>query len=131
MEFVDQWPCTCLAYFASEAKRLAAGLAFDIVECADTLNGFGRNRRTVGHLDVVELTPDVRPAGSFDDFTALIKVMESGLAIGLQNARELAQMLPGMFTLAIFRVGEPHGWRCILTCRAIIAHIGPQSCHFR
>jgi len=37
-------------------------------------------------------------------------------------------MLPGMFALAIFRVGEPNGRRHIQARRAIIAHVGPQSC---
>ena len=40
--------------------------------------------------------------------STLVEMMEAGIAVGLQYAEELAQMLFRMFALAIFRVYEPH-----------------------
>ena len=66
-------------------------------------------------------------ACGFDDPATFVEMMESSIGIGLQDPGEEAQMLLGMFSLAILRVGEPHSWRHVTTCRAVIAHIGPES----
>jgi hypothetical protein len=49
------------------------------------------------------------PARGFYDPAAFVEMMESSIAIGLEHAGEETQMLFGMFSLAILRVGEPHG----------------------
>src|ERR1700733_6346782 len=77
-------------------------------------------------MDVVELAPCMSPAGGFDDPAAFVEMMESSIGVGLQNTGEEAKMLLGMFSLAILRVGEPHGWWHITTRRSIVAHIGPE-----
>src|SRR5450631_1480967 len=81
-------------------------------------------------MDVVELTPCVSPARGFDDLAAFVEMMKSSIGIGLQNTRKGVQMLPGMFSLAILCVGEPHGWRHITSRWSIVAHIGPEPCSF-
>ncbi len=81
----------------------------------------------MGYLQVVELAPHVRPAGRFLDLSAFIKMMESGVGIGLQDAAEAAQMFSRMLTTTIRRVGKPHRCRCVVTGRTIIPHIGPQA----
>ena len=59
MEFFDQRSGSCLTDLATKIGRLAADLAFDVVECSDALDSFGCDRRAVGYLDVVELAPNV------------------------------------------------------------------------
>jgi hypothetical protein len=44
MEFFDQRSGPCLTDLASQISRLAADLALDVIECSDTLDGFGCNR---------------------------------------------------------------------------------------
>ena len=44
MEFFDQRCGPCLANLASQLGRLAADLAFDVVECADAMDSFRGNR---------------------------------------------------------------------------------------
>src|ERR1700728_439820 len=78
-------------------------------------------------MDVVELAPCMSPAGGFHDPAAFVEMMESSIGIGLQNTGEEAQMLLGMFSLAILRIGEPHSWWDITAGRSIVAHIGPKS----
>jgi hypothetical protein len=65
-------------------------------------------------------------ACGFDDPAAFVEMMESSIAIGLQDTGEVAQMLLGMFSLTIFRVGEPHSWWHITACWTVIAHVGPE-----
>ena len=77
-------------------------------------------------MDVVELAPYMSPAGGFYDPAAFVEMMESSIGVGLQNTGEDAQMLLGMFSLAILRVGEPHSWWHITARRSIVAHIGPE-----
>ena len=83
--------------------------------------------RAVGYLDVIELAPDVCPACGLNDPAAFIKVMKTRIAIRLQDAGEVGEMLLRMLPLTIFRVGEPYRWRCIVSSSAVIAHIGPES----
>jgi hypothetical protein len=65
-------------------------------------------------------------ACGFHDPAAFVEMMEPSIRIGLQDTGKMAQMLLRMFSLAIFRVGEPHGRRHITARRSIVAHIGPQ-----
>src|ERR1700692_2634517 len=79
------------------------------------------------HMDVVELAPGMSPACNFVDGAVSVKMMESGVRIRLQCTRIILQMPSRMFALAVFRVSEPHGWSSGITCRTIIAYVGPQS----
>jgi hypothetical protein len=58
--------------------------------------------RTMRLLQVVELAPDMRPARDFLNAPILfIELVESGIGICLQRSPKRAQMLFGMFALAI------------------------------
>ena len=64
-------------------------------------------------MEIVELAPHVGRARSFLDASVSIEMMEARIAIGLQRAAEVAQMLARMFSLAIGRVGKPYGGSCL------------------
>ena len=46
--------------------------------------------------------------------------------VHLQHPAELAQVLPGMFTAAVFRILEPCRWVCTVTPSAVVSHICPD-----
>src|ERR1700685_2438565 len=78
-------------------------------------------------MNVVELAPYMSPACGFDDPAAFVEMVEPSIGVGLQNTGEGTQVLPGMFSLAILRIGEPHSWRHITARWTVIADIGPES----
>src|SRR5579859_5673798 len=84
----------------------------------------------MGYVQVVKLPAHVSPAGSFLDATVTVEVVESGIAIGLQDAVEAAQVLAWMFASAIRGEAEPHRRWCLVARRPVIAHIGPQTSGF-
>src|ERR1700733_1648687 len=77
-------------------------------------------------MDVIELAPCMSPASGLDDPAPFVEMMKSSIGIGLQNTGKRVQMLPGMFSLAIHCVGEPHSWRHMTARWSIVAHIGPE-----
>ena len=46
--------------------------------------------------------------------------------VHLQHPAELAQVLPGMFTAAVFRILEPDRGVCAVAPGAVVSHIGPD-----
>ena len=56
-------------------------------------------------MDVVELAPHVRPAGGFFDLLA-VELIEAGIGIGLQHAREACKVGSRSLALAIGAVTE-------------------------
>lgn len=86
-----------LANCAPLVRRPAANLLFNRVERADALDGFCGNRRGGRHMQIVEPAPHVRPAGRLLNAASLIQMMKARIAIRLQNAGEVRQMLFGMF----------------------------------
>ena len=87
--------------------------------------------RSMRDVDLVELAPRVRPAGDFDDPSTFIKLMEAGVGIGLERTVVELQVLPGVLSLAVGRVGEPHGWRGRIARWPVIANIGPEPSGLR
>src|SRR3569832_2912088 len=53
-------------------------------------------------------------------------MMEACIGISLQSSGEVLQMLPRMFSSAIFRIGEPISGSLLLACRPVVANIGPE-----
>jgi hypothetical protein len=78
MEFSKQRPCLKLAKFAPLLSRLASYLGLYLVELGNALNRGSSEWRVMGHMQVVELAPDVRPAGCLLDPAAFVKMMEAG-----------------------------------------------------
>ncbi len=76
-------------------------------------------------MDVVELAPDVSPAGDLGDLLA-VEPVEPGIAVGVEIAPERPQMLGRALRLAVGRVAEQHGGRRIAGVAALVANIGPQ-----
>ena len=56
------------------------------VQSCDAFDRFGRNRRVVRFHQLVELAPDVSPAGGLLNAAILVQLVEAGIGIGLQNA---------------------------------------------
>src|SRR5215472_10033641 len=81
----------------------------------------------MGLVDVIKFASNMGPTCSFLNPAILIKMMETSVRIRLQNPREAAQMLLGMFSAMIGRVGKPHcRWRGVMG-RTVITHIGPEA----
>ncbi len=97
-----------LAYLAAHLRRLAADAALDRIKSGDALDGLAGDGGVVGDLDVVELAAHMRPAGRLADAAGVVKMMEAGVAIGLQGPGEAVQMPARMLAFAVRRVGEPH-----------------------
>ena len=66
------------------------------------------------------------PAGSFDDVAAAVDFRESRIAVGLQNAVKVTQMLLRVLSVAIGTVREPNCRRGLARRRPLVAHIRPQ-----
>ena len=115
------------AYTPTLLRQAAADLLFDAIERTDPAQRLLGDRRLGGLEDLKMLAPRVRPACGFQQRVAgsVVQAVESGVAIGLQNAAEILQVLTRMFTLAIRRVAQQHcGW--IGAARGpIIAHVRP------
>jgi hypothetical protein len=100
-QIVDQWPRSCASDLLALVGRSATDLALDGIQSADAFDGFSSNRRSERYMEIVELAPYMGPARSFLDAAISIEMMEAGVAIRLQRAAEVAQMLARMFSLAI------------------------------
>src|SRR5690606_18631366 len=90
---------------------LTADLLFDRIQLADAIERLERERRLRGLMDVVELSPHVRPARRFFDRMLRIIVVEqpveAGGPVGLQHALEGLQARARMHACAIWAVCEP------------------------
>lgn len=62
-------------------------------------------------VDVIELAPQMGTTSCFLNADIFIKMMETGIGISLQNAREGPKMLLGMLAFMVGRIGEPNRWR--------------------
>jgi hypothetical protein len=82
-------------------------------------------------VDVMELAAGMSPAGCFANPASVIQMVKTGIRVGLQRAGEILQVLARMFAPAIRRVGEPNGGCGVVTCRTVIAHIGPEPAGLR
>src|SRR5579863_9396822 len=123
MERVQQRTSTTAASLPTLFGRSAPDITFDRVQLCDPLQCLGGQRRSMRHLQVIELAPHMGPTGRFLDLSALIKMMKSCVGIRLQDAAEAAQMLAWMLATPIRRVRKPHPWRRAIACRTIIANI--------
>jgi hypothetical protein len=90
-----------LADGASKVRRQATGGVLDTVERADLLQRLAGKRRAVGLVEIEELAPDMSPAGDFADPAGLVQFAEAGIAVGLQDAAEAAEMALRTDALAV------------------------------
>jgi hypothetical protein len=52
-------------------------------------------------VHIEEFAPHMRPAGGFDDLAAGKRLIEAGVAVGMDDASELLEMLARVLALAI------------------------------
>ena len=72
---------------------------------------FAGNRRRSGGGELVEVTPDMRPAERQPDVATLGELAVTGIAIDLQDALEALQMGHRPLGFAIGRVDIGDAWR--------------------
>src|SRR3546814_13802393 len=115
-----------LACLASHLGQSAPHLCFDRIQfsnASENMQGLGA-ALLLGNI--VELASNMGPASGFCNPTTVVKGIEPGIPIGLNNALEAFKMTLGMLTFAIRRVSEPHRRRLLAGCGPVIAHIRPQ-----
>jgi hypothetical protein len=91
MKLIEQRTSACLPDLGPGLSRVAANLAFDVIERTDTLDRFGSDRSSVG---------------SFDDPSAFVEMMKTRIAIGLKDAGEACDVLLRTLAFTIFRVAN-------------------------
>jgi len=124
---VEQRPGPCATNRAAFLRRSPLDLLLDPVEGGDALNSFGCDGRVVRLQQVEELASDVRHARCLLNRSAFVKLIKTCEGVGLQDAFKLGQMALRVFSLAVRRIGEPHRRRGVITCRAVVANIGPEA----
>src|SRR6266581_5672247 len=67
----------------------------------------------------------MRPAAGFDDPSAGEQFVETGIAVGVDDAAKVVQMGPWMFALAVGRVEEQGRRRPRIGKRPFVAHVEP------
>ena len=111
----------------SMVRRLAVDPLLDGVELADPFQRLARQRRCAAcGVDVVELAPDVCPAGGLHDQATLIQSAEPGIAVGLQHAAKPRQVRPRVLAAAVRRVAIAHCRRRRAGIGSLVAQVGPE-----
>ena len=78
-----------MAHAATFFRLPSANVRFHGVEFADPPQRFGRHRRVVCDMQIVELPPHVCPARRFLNSSTLVKRVEPRVRIRLQPAAEI------------------------------------------
>src|SRR5579863_579311 len=76
-------------------------------------------------MDVVELAPGMCPAGRLIYMVA-VEMMEARIGVSLQCSGEVLQMLPRVFSSAVFRIGEPDSGSGLFARWSVVANISPE-----
>ncbi len=106
-------------------RRPAADGRLDPIQLAYLRQGLRRDRRLGTVVDVEDLAPGVRPTADLDD-PLTIELVEAGIGVGLQEAREAGQVRRRPFALAVRRKEEDRRRRAGITRRPVVADIDPQ-----
>ena len=106
MEGFDLWLGLMLPDSIALVGKLAFDLALDVIELTNAIERVLGDLRFGSGPDVVEVAPEMRPAGGFTELGAaigpyLIESFEASVSIGLQDTGAVLQMLAGMFALSI------------------------------
>ena len=120
-------------------RRLAVDLSFDVEDRIDALHRLERHRRDDGKLAAClggdvgeheERASCMRPAGGLSDRPSLaarlVQSVETGVAVGLQDAAIAVQVTLDVLAGAVARVEEHCRGRIAATERTIVAHIDPE-----
>ena len=103
-------------------SRTAADLTLDLIAAGNPLQRLARQRRLIVIILLFkEPSSHMSHEGSLDNVACMLLPGELGIVVGLQNAPELAQMLPRMLT---FRgVAIEHRWLIDAGELSIVANI--------
>jgi hypothetical protein len=96
---------SCLPHLLSMFGGMAADLRFDGIQRAELRQHRGGQRRLRGSMELVERSPQVRPAeGERHRGVGAIpgQPLEPGIAVDLQHTTEVAQVGGGADVLAVF-----------------------------
>ena len=129
-EIVDQGASHALTNPLSLFGRQFDGGALD-VQVPDALQRLARNRRVGGDMDVVEVSPHMRPARDLGHARglpvgSLVKRPKAGIAVRLQEAMEVGQLRARVLGLAIGRIAIDDRWRCPAAERPFVAQVDPK-----
>ena len=116
-----------LASRAAGIRWLPANLFLDAIERTDAVQSFGRDRRPMADMDVMEAASGMGPTRYLVHPPIPIKTMQTGIGVRLQSACEGPQMLLRMFSSTVFRIGKPDSRRSGLRGRPIIADVSPEA----
>ena len=128
---IEQRPCPGLPDLPADLWGASSDLSFDGVESGDPLDGFGRDLRSVGDMDLVELASRVSPARNFNDVSCFVELLEACVGVGLESTLVELKVLAWVLALAVWRVGEPHGRRGWISRWPIVANVGPEPSGLR
>ena len=111
--------------FCPVSWRLVHNLPFDIEQMSDMNKGLFRQLRPGFLVHIMDLAPDMRPAGHFPDglIAIVVQFIEPGIAVGMQMAGKVFQNRLRMKTLAIRRIAVERGWRNVAAMGTFIAKI--------
>jgi hypothetical protein len=77
-------------------------------------------------MNVEELAPHMGPAGRFGDAVAGVQLIETGVAIGVDDTGEVFEVGARMLALAVGRVAEQRRRRALAREGPLVADIDPQ-----
>ena len=111
---------------------LAGDLAFDVVDGANAIQRFAGDLRLAADPQVMEITAQMRPAGSLAELRDTIGIGRVELAIslvtiGLQNAARMPQMPEDMLFLPVGGELVGNAGRCWPGPGALVEEIGPDA----
>src|SRR5215470_12757541 len=109
-----------------QRRRQAANAVLDGVELAYPPQRFGCDGRVRCFEELIEITPHMHPAGGQDDIAARKQSREAGVAVDVENSREVFQMRRRSLALAIGREHEDRCRRCRAAPRSLVACVHPK-----
>jgi hypothetical protein len=107
-------------------RAQAPDTAFDGIEFGDATQGFGRDRRAVGLMDLVELAPDMGPTGRERDRSIGGQPFEPGIAIDLEDTFEPREMGLRPIGPAVRTIEIDRCRRAWPIPRSIVSNVNPQ-----
>jgi hypothetical protein len=112
-----------LAFSSSVVGGRAVDRLLDAVELADAVQRLLGDRRRGGGVYVAKLSTHVGPAGGLDDLRTGEQLVESGIAVSMNDAAEVLQVRARMLALAVRRVEEQRRRRPGPSERSLIAYV--------
>ena len=110
----------------SERGGQAADARLDGTEFANSPQHLSRNRRAICLEEFVEVAPRMRPTSGQDDVASGLQPLEPGVAIDVEDSRELLQMRRRTLALAIRRKHKDGCRRSGSAPRSLVTRVHPK-----